>query len=378
MPGTAVGCMAPCHGSAMLALPGGMLPLVCVAGACMPCIGARWELHCRLQLRLLAAPPLPGTECSLALPYFASHSCSRDVLFAPYSHPPRATSVAPSPHACMDVLPCTAGERDVGKEVEERCLSLVANLLGGCVKPGRAERVAAKFVEAEFEKVDRLMELFFRCAHQWCISGARLSLPLPPSPLSEFASPLIVFLFWSLGLWAGNFPPWAWVPGADMVSEVLGPLPRAHTHSRTPPPPHTHPTLTLHVHVRVCAHACRYQAAVATEEERLEKLAVEVLQGDEAVRTPPCVCVHMCARVRARVCMPCAAHLPLRWAAWPSLLASYPGHVLGSTAWGPGGTFLCSARPAPLRSPPSAHTHMRGPCGLPSHDQAHRLRGGVT
>lgn len=58
----------------------------------------------------------------------------------------------------------SAGERDVGRELEERCLSLIANLMAGC-RPGKAlERVAAKFVEAEFEKVDRLMELFFRCA----------------------------------------------------------------------------------------------------------------------------------------------------------------------------------------------------------------------
>jgi hypothetical protein len=57
------------------------------------------------------------------------------------------------------------GGRDVEKEVEERGVSIIFNLfqtLG--TKGGRRERVAAKFVESEFEKCDRLMELFFRCA----------------------------------------------------------------------------------------------------------------------------------------------------------------------------------------------------------------------
>ena len=49
-------------------------------------------------------------------------------------------------------------------EVEERSISIVFNLLQNQgPKGGRRERVAAKFVEAEFEKCDRLMELYFRC-----------------------------------------------------------------------------------------------------------------------------------------------------------------------------------------------------------------------
>lgn len=39
-----------------------------------------------------------------------------------------------------------------------------AVLCQGVTKTSRKERLAAKFVEAEFEKVDRLMEIAFRCA----------------------------------------------------------------------------------------------------------------------------------------------------------------------------------------------------------------------
>ena len=55
------------------------------------------------------------------------------------------------------------GGRDVETEVEERSVSIVFNLLQNQgPKGGRKERVAAKFVESEFEKCDRLMELYFR------------------------------------------------------------------------------------------------------------------------------------------------------------------------------------------------------------------------
>lgn len=47
-------------------------------------------------------------------------------------------------------------------EEEERAVSIVANLFAGLAKPARRDRLAAKFVEAEFEKCDRLMEVFFR------------------------------------------------------------------------------------------------------------------------------------------------------------------------------------------------------------------------
>lgn len=47
-------------------------------------------------------------------------------------------------------------------EEEERCVSVVANLMAGVTSAGRRDRLAAKFVENEFEKCDRLMEIFFR------------------------------------------------------------------------------------------------------------------------------------------------------------------------------------------------------------------------
>ncbi|GLI67804.1 hypothetical protein VaNZ11_012092 [Volvox africanus] len=58
------------------------------------------------------------------------------------------------------------GEHDVDGEVEERCVSLVSNLVTQLPTAGRGisrrERLLAKFVENEFEKTDRLMELLFR------------------------------------------------------------------------------------------------------------------------------------------------------------------------------------------------------------------------
>lgn len=56
-------------------------------------------------------------------------------------------------------------------EVEERCVSLVASLMAQLPATGRGaarrERLLAKFVEAEFEKTDRLMELLFRWGEEW-------------------------------------------------------------------------------------------------------------------------------------------------------------------------------------------------------------------
>jgi beta-catenin-like protein 1 len=47
-------------------------------------------------------------------------------------------------------------------EEEERCLSVVCNLIRGVRGSERRARVAAKFVENEFEKCDRLMEILVR------------------------------------------------------------------------------------------------------------------------------------------------------------------------------------------------------------------------
>ena len=54
------------------------------------------------------------------------------------------------------------GERDVEVEVEERAVSTICNLFLGLSKGGRRDRLAAKFVENEFEKCDRLFELYHR------------------------------------------------------------------------------------------------------------------------------------------------------------------------------------------------------------------------
>ena len=45
---------------------------------------------------------------------------------------------------------------------EERALSVIANLFQGLPRGSRRDRLAAKFVESEFEKCDRLIELFDR------------------------------------------------------------------------------------------------------------------------------------------------------------------------------------------------------------------------
>ncbi len=56
--------------------------------------------------------------------------------------------------------------------MEERCVSLISSCLTHLTSKGsRRERVGAKFVEAEFEKVDRLMEVFFRCGAGGCALG---------------------------------------------------------------------------------------------------------------------------------------------------------------------------------------------------------------
>lgn len=47
-------------------------------------------------------------------------------------------------------------------EEEERALSVIANLFQGLARGSRRDRLAAKFVESEFEKCDRLMELYIR------------------------------------------------------------------------------------------------------------------------------------------------------------------------------------------------------------------------
>jgi len=54
------------------------------------------------------------------------------------------------------------GEGTIEKEVEERAVSLISSIFQGLSRGAKRDRVAAKFVESEFEKCDRLMEVFFR------------------------------------------------------------------------------------------------------------------------------------------------------------------------------------------------------------------------
>ena len=53
--------------------------------------------------------------------------------------------------------------------MEERSVSIIGNLLSGLPRGSRRDRVAAKFVEAEFEKCDRLFEVYFRWVSLLCL-----------------------------------------------------------------------------------------------------------------------------------------------------------------------------------------------------------------
>jgi beta-catenin-like protein 1 len=60
--------------------------------------------------------------------------------------------------------------------VEERCVSIISNLFYGLAAKGdRRQRLAAKFVEAEFEKCDRLLEVFFKWVAGPAPAGALLA-----------------------------------------------------------------------------------------------------------------------------------------------------------------------------------------------------------
>ena len=54
------------------------------------------------------------------------------------------------------------GEDNTEQEEEEHTISVISNLFQGLSRGSRRDRVAAKFVENEFEKCDRLMELYNR------------------------------------------------------------------------------------------------------------------------------------------------------------------------------------------------------------------------
>ncbi|KAJ0462638.1 putative beta-catenin-like protein [Helianthus annuus] len=68
--------------------------------------------------------------------------------------------------AFMGKIPTSKNKKRSKEELEERLISLVASLFGGVLKGSRRERLLSKFVENEFEKIDRLMELYMRYSNR--------------------------------------------------------------------------------------------------------------------------------------------------------------------------------------------------------------------
>eukprot|EP00884_Botryococcus_braunii_P022430 jgi/Botrbrau1/8871/Bobra.50_2s0027.1 len=53
-------------------------------------------------------------------------------------------------------------DKQTSAEIEERAVSLISSLFQGLARGSRRDRLAAKFVENEYEKCDRLMEIYSR------------------------------------------------------------------------------------------------------------------------------------------------------------------------------------------------------------------------
>lgn len=60
------------------------------------------------------------------------------------------------------------------EEIEERVISIIASLFGGLTRGSRRERLLGKFMENEFEKIDRLMELYIRYSDRVKVETKRL------------------------------------------------------------------------------------------------------------------------------------------------------------------------------------------------------------
>lgn len=60
------------------------------------------------------------------------------------------------------------------EEIEERVISIISSLFGGLTRGSRRERLLSKFIENEFEKIDRLMELYLRYADRVKAESKRL------------------------------------------------------------------------------------------------------------------------------------------------------------------------------------------------------------
>ncbi|KAL8200304.1 hypothetical protein R6Q57_011643 [Mikania cordata] len=73
------------------------------------------------------------------------------------------------------MIPTSKNKKRSKEELEERLISLVASLFGGILKGSRRERLLSKFVENEFEKIDRLMELYMRYSNRVKEESERLN-----------------------------------------------------------------------------------------------------------------------------------------------------------------------------------------------------------
>lgn len=78
--------------------------------------------------------------------------------------------------AFMGKVPMNKNKKKQNKEeLEERLISLVASLFGGISRGSRRDRLLSKFVENEFEKIDRLMELYMRYSNRVKAETERLN-----------------------------------------------------------------------------------------------------------------------------------------------------------------------------------------------------------
>ena len=80
------------------------------------------------------------------------------------------------------------GEENSEQEEEEHTVSVISNLFQGLSRGSRRDRVAAKFVENEFEKCDRLMELYNRYLTKVVAEQVRYPQHTPDLPLKACLS----------------------------------------------------------------------------------------------------------------------------------------------------------------------------------------------
>ena len=109
-----------------------------------------WVSHaCTQRLMSLFAPHLPTSLCFCGYVHL-----SASVFCLWQLHPSLRQASVQMKHR--------KGEENTEQEEEEHTVSVISNLFQGLSRGSRRDRVAAKFVENEFEKCDRLMELYNR------------------------------------------------------------------------------------------------------------------------------------------------------------------------------------------------------------------------